>query len=172
MAQLSLFCIASRAHSFTDLCSAPRFREGTWSPIRGSVGCGSSAVHVGGDASSWCRPPMPPLSNYTVGVNGCYYTGWVGRARHPYRSGARRGVVCLSFEGSIACRSKILFKQITVLVRRRLVHYVENGLRVYSTTAPAPTVHSGLYYMLVTILSHCCGRCAYSTCWSECTERH
>ena len=99
-----------------------------------------------------CRPCL--ITQW--GVNGCYYTGWIGCARHPYRRGARSWRLCIMFEGSIAFSSKILFKQITVLVRRRLVHYVENGLRFYATV-PAPTVHFGLYYMLVTVVPHCCG---------------
>ena len=37
---------------FTNRCYTPRFREGTWSTIRGSVGCGDSASLEGEAASS------------------------------------------------------------------------------------------------------------------------
>ena len=37
---------------FTNRCYTPRFREGTWSTIRGSVGCGCDSARLEGEAAS------------------------------------------------------------------------------------------------------------------------
>ena len=38
---------------FTNRCYTPRFREGTWSTIRGSVGCGSDSASLEGEAANF-----------------------------------------------------------------------------------------------------------------------